>query len=988
MLLDYFTNKPIKLKYPIKPTDTLAIIKEKIFISSSNFIALNTIAISDGKKYITDDKQLTDTSNLIVFNLAEELTKNIFEDVQKFLSVSINSQIITSLYKGYQSVYVNLTRNTLYYTVLNILKNAVNLNSNNYELSAWLKEQKNAKDKLLDKYDKLLIDQFKANDYLIKDKNGYIYNILSTIVYYTLKIDKNSNRTLLRILKEYPLSNDIPIMIMSTSDDNDNTNPVVKIYKDFSNEMIAEWYLKKGQDSFKKTRGLVFKMKLKNDNYCNVMLVPENNKISIRCSWKSTDNIRYNDILQSIKHFDKFIDVVQGRIISNIEIKDPIIGYINTQFQLKKQVPLQKIVLASKLFAGIFKLDENEKKKEFVKLVYQPDSITMIFRYTNVITNNITSKINIVDLLGVKSERQLIYLMETIARLVSKAEEQKDILIFKDFKYQKISNEALKDRPVPNLNIKQLKQEGIPIDTVSCQKERQPKIVPVSDFVYKGNKIACNNKPYIYPGFTNKNILCCFKKDQRKKPSYIRNMGEKDKVSSNDEKIIKSRVITSDKILDENRLGLLPPVLDGIFNNNSTVAYFRLGYLQNENTLESILQSTSKKMSSSTDLEDKYKVNIFIFNMLTNSVSCKDNLHLPYDNTVFIIKNDNTYELIVKRKTSSLQRTFNKTDNTILKTILDIYKKSCIVKYSDTSVVPLNFVELLSKGIEIISQVITPFNKVIYINTKDYGVLPVLPTKPITNVKIQSINAITLSPDTQISKLSKLKNIEYLELTGQIKDITNTYTLGLVTKSGLIIPTKKEKSKSTLPLVYRQFVQDIDTLIYNKVSSNNDKRYEYMLTVNYYKELYNRLKYTLSKTLTKEIKDAIMLAIKTVKNSDELHIILKKTIEALLDNEVVIVETVKIPKVKTKRNVCSTLSLSMCTNDVSCKISKGKCLLAIEKNVYKAFIERLSVEIIWNKDIINGRIIEEFYGDNKFIKRKNEVILLTQDEINKYFNRK
>ena len=35
----------------------------------------------------------------------------------------------------------------------------------------------------------------------------------------------------------------------------------------------------------------------------------------------------------------------------------------------------------------------------------------------------------------------------------------------------------------------------------------------------------CAKNEYPFPGFTNDNIVCCFKKSQLNKPSYIRNTG-------------------------------------------------------------------------------------------------------------------------------------------------------------------------------------------------------------------------------------------------------------------------------------------------------------------------------------------------------------------------------------------------------------------------------------------------------------------------------
>jgi hypothetical protein len=41
---------------------------------------------------------------------------------------------------------------------------------------------------------------------------------------------------------------------------------------------------------------------------------------------------------------------------------------------------------------------------------------------------------------------------------------------------------------------------------------------------YEGKTYVCPNKEYPYPGFTNENIVCCFKKDQRRRQAFARNM--------------------------------------------------------------------------------------------------------------------------------------------------------------------------------------------------------------------------------------------------------------------------------------------------------------------------------------------------------------------------------------------------------------------------------------------------------------------------------
>lgn len=86
-------------------------------------------------------------------------------------------------------------------------------------------------------------------------------------------------------------------------------------------------------------------------------------------------------------------------------------------------------------------------------------------------------------------------------------------------------------------NITKLKQIMPNYNSRDCQKSMQPTVSELNDnsilslensynLNFKNNKFICQNPEYPYPGFTINGNVCCFKKDQRKKPKYIELMFE------------------------------------------------------------------------------------------------------------------------------------------------------------------------------------------------------------------------------------------------------------------------------------------------------------------------------------------------------------------------------------------------------------------------------------------------------------------------------
>jgi hypothetical protein len=79
--------------------------------------------------------------------------------------------------------------------------------------------------------------------------------------------------------------------------------------------------------------------------------------------------------------------------------------------------------------------------------------------------------------------------------------------------------------------IKDLKKQGVDTISTNCQKPRQPIVDTEKNpldgsykLVWKNQTYVCPKEEYKYPGFTNKNIVCCFSKDQRRTAKYIKNL--------------------------------------------------------------------------------------------------------------------------------------------------------------------------------------------------------------------------------------------------------------------------------------------------------------------------------------------------------------------------------------------------------------------------------------------------------------------------------
>jgi hypothetical protein len=161
----------------------------------------------------------------------------------------------------------------------------------------------------------------------------------------------------------------------------------------------------------------------------------------------------------------------------------------------------------------IFEYRETKGKDTIVSLYYKQSNTQLVI---NIEDNFHTDKSSVISVFKGESVYQCNVILTYLLKL-SKSRGWLDT----DKSKQKLS---------PDTELKQLKKEKVKVDSRSCQKPRQPKIDkitrPLKDsyaLEFSTKRYICQKPDYKYPGFTSKNIPCCFKKDQRNNKYYIQN---------------------------------------------------------------------------------------------------------------------------------------------------------------------------------------------------------------------------------------------------------------------------------------------------------------------------------------------------------------------------------------------------------------------------------------------------------------------------------
>ncbi|HEY9703556.1 MAG TPA: hypothetical protein V6C58_14000 [Allocoleopsis sp.] len=919
--------------------------------------------------------------------LQEEISRNILNiSLQQLLDT--NSKFFLEFYKKYQTNYTDLTKD-MFHMLLNIVIDDLFNKSSSVEkrLSSIYFE-----------WEKKILNIIEKTTLIPDDVSKYNegYSILSSIS--SLKLtEQKVNLDHIKIIQEFQLSKKIPIAHIY---DYSTKNPIFKIYTDFSKIRTKKYIQSKFQEekfNIGNVKNLVLKVNTDIDNFSTISFSKIEPKITIKLNFDKEKSINYHDILDHNKISRIIIDQLK-QIYPEIKFtsREPLINFINIYFIIKKHISFSQLKVHLKYFKDVLEYipPKSFDNKNVFKIRYIPDDLSVLIKTTEQIKDfRYLQKINSILVSGIiREEYQIRDVMNAIINLF----------------YMADKNSNVKNTKVEIAKVKKLKVQGVKIDSVSCQKERQPTILDIEDKVHLGdsyvlntggNKFVCLGNIYKYPGFTSKNTVCCFKKDQRNKPIFLKNINSEiptDKTFS-DADIIKNGIVKKEIILDPNNLGVLPKNLRELGN------YHRLGNIQNKHSFLNCINLSKKTVKIQDLISNKrilrHVLNNFDFSeeefvdylrkdMLThdylidlvsyytktnviiiesNKFTCDFSLYSDY---IFIVKNDKFYELLVQKISSEKLKKVFTSEDLIVKKYLDLLKKCRYQKSGITQYFPMSIRELLHiDTLKIHFQILNKFNKASYILT-NHGLLPVYATDIILEIKTRKYNPkFLLDPEKQRNLLVSLK--EKLKYLTPKSYVLNEYDeiSGILTISGLIVPVKVskiDKRKWSLGIDKNvKFYKILDDLLKDPCCSLDD-RSRYMTIVMYYSEITQRIRFLLSKILIKQ------------KIPDNLQSI-KNMINGILKNKVKIVDKLHIRfpiEIPQRRKLCKDTKIK----DIFCVNG----LLVIERRIYTNIIQNISNEIFFNKnsEIIKGTVSEIVrIGSSGFIKRKNERIFENEKEL-------
>ena len=600
----YDKNKQLlNIQYKILIDQTLEEIKNIIFVENSSwypgFIKLtynDTILTNMDNIFLFNltDTDIKQTYDIIAYNLLDEITNEKLLELFYQLTDNLEFQHQEYIEAGYIDLELDDMLSVLKLLIYNKIDNKLIDPDEFKSLGLKISETFNTVvSKITNNPIYELYKNFKIPEFMptINIQQLDLY-ISSTFTDKFIKLDK-----LFNLLS---LSDTIPVIALNSNFiGKKNQAPLIKIKDDLKSKLddkqIRNWFLnekyKSQQVSYKKIKGISIKSFIQEFNqYANINLT-ENGHIYYRIALDSEndytlDNLKtiilenINNIIGIINKLDvfKFSKKIQKITIENIQITDFTASLKLNYFVSKTK--LNRILMQNFISENLFEL-KNTSSTDLVSFYYKKSgkklNVVDIDRKgitVNIKDNPYELNSSLLHILTGYNIHQIYLIYYQLYNILELTPSQNTDDIFDESEDEE---QVLKEKS----HIKELRKEGINIISTNCQKPRQPLInenVVLNNDSYtlefKGNKYVCPNPKYPYPGFTNENIVCCFKKDQRRREAYIRNTSVKDLDIMVQVSNLRIYIIYKDKRLETYPIKIVSDYIDGLNPSNSMGRYY------------------------------------------------------------------------------------------------------------------------------------------------------------------------------------------------------------------------------------------------------------------------------------------------------------------------------------------------------------------------------------------------------------------------------
>lgn len=805
-------------------------------------------------------------------------------------------------HKGYLESFPDLTYKLYRLLVLKTVYEEVPMLFERFkdEIEEWIHKTKDAKRKILLDIKELelgVLSNAQLKEF-VPIKNGIIEHSFYNLNVKIMLSKKITN--VLTVFKEFPLSYTIPLIFTKI-----DKKITTKVYTEpFLDKSVIKTWTDKAKTKIDKS--IVFRLKVSDGNYAKVVLY--DNVLLVKYIFTSKDQVNFYNAKEFVKNNVKpLIKNINYILNENVSIQDIDIKYTT-------------IKINTKSFRDVFYL------KDAIKTKFTKQFTVLPMKYKKLLTlkyNENTIQINNTDNQFVTyfSIRNYSDFKDTINALTH---------VFIAAKTAKTKE------PKKNVkNIELLKQEGIKIDSKGCQKRRQPVITTKTDnvFLYKNKGIVCNNSVYPHPGFTDNNVLCCFKKNQTKKEAYIRNTSNT--TQTNDNIILLNKpILKTIGSTPRNRIAILNVLIEKALNkvlqNGVPFVFYRLGnsgdefaHLFNKKMPESFLKNEEvlRYVDNGSYFGKTLKIQDvpYVTKLEIMSIFYKTNfLFIDVNKIIKIITNE-AYRVVI------LYKTIKKIENII-----------CI---DNQEVIKFFSLPETKKEYIIKKQYVNPLNKVTFLET-NYGIIPIKPRVIYIGVPFtENIKELQHQEASQ-----QYDNLQSIAFKVQEQIISDLKTIGLLVNN-VIVPTKKSEQIPSLKTQEYQGIQDPDLILKSSSTLFNKEIIKDLI--------YQMLRYLLSFLFkTHKIQDLQHL---------EDYIIITK--DTLINTQI------NIPK-DTNLFICEPMS-----KDPFCKNGK----LVIPKDLFNIFIQKISQDLqLKNKEgmqIVKGTVKKYILGPNNYIKKRNEKII-------------
>jgi len=588
----------------------------------------------------TNEYTIIKNNNPIILNITESIQNenidlfytNIIDVIEKdYNSVElyqlINTDKFEELLNNFKNDFLDLTREDLEFAIkINIIKNDPELFNLQSQIQLYISEiiekKQQIENKIKPLYSKLkefysLAGSTNFENYIEYDTEKNIPKIKFNQVSLNI-VGKNFESGIKgkfikinRIFNIFELSKKMPFIAFNTSTE---TDPIVKVYNELLNNVtekeMKSWILnerkKQSLVTYKKIKGLVIKYNIKDNLFLTINLY-DNGIINAKMSLSD----EYSDGQYTFENIINYMKVAVDDAINYINSLDAIFS------QSKRINNIADSVITIDSLTTISQTTSYIEKDGFSTVLFNPVISENIFELKETLSLDILSIYykKIKDLSDDDSDKKGLTinikdnpykLSSSIIQIFSASNINQILCIIKQiiliniiYESSKTDDTSKRQKLKEKSHIKELRKEGVQILSTKCQKPRQPIILKkdeeepdkIIDDTYTLNcqdrKYICPKKDYPYPGFTNENIVCCFKKDQRRRDAFIRNIKSHDfeiiVQPSNFKITIKEPI--SNKEYQTHAIKVISDYIEGFDETNAMSRYF---YLSNDNKLINI----------------------------------------------------------------------------------------------------------------------------------------------------------------------------------------------------------------------------------------------------------------------------------------------------------------------------------------------------------------------------------------------------------------